>query len=112
MPEDAVSRDDLLTNAMLYWLTGTAGSSAQLYYETAHAPRGGPAERGSVPTAFVVLPRDVDLPVRRLAERTENVVRWTEFPRGGHFGALEAPELLIDDLRAFFGELERGEGAG
>jgi epoxide hydrolase len=103
VPEDAVARDDLLTNVMLYWLTGTAGSSAQLYYEASH-PAGGrhPEEVGTVPTAGVVLPRDISLPLRRRAERGDNIVRWTELPRGGHFGALEVPELLLEDIRAFF----------
>jgi len=87
VPEDAVSRDDLLANVMLYWLTGTAGSSAQLYYETAHPPGGRHrSERGTVPTAIAVLPRDITLPVRRLAERTDNIVRWTQLARGGYFG--------------------------
>jgi microsomal epoxide hydrolase len=103
-PEDAVDRDQMLTNVMLYWLTGTAGSSARLYYETAHAPGGWGAreEPTRVPTGVAVLPKELSLPIRRFAERTNNVVRWTEFPRGGHFAAMEVPELLVDDMTAFF----------
>lgn len=111
VPEDAVGRDVLLTNVMLYWLTATAGSSAQLYYETFRSGgRRGYREVGTVPTAVAVLPRDIGIPVRHLAERADNIVRWTEFPRGGHFGALEAPDLLLADLREFFAAL-LAEGA-
>jgi microsomal epoxide hydrolase len=107
VPEDAVDRDQLLTNVMLYWLTRTAGSSARLYWETAHAAGGwGTSEPpSSVPTAVVVLPRELSHPVRRIAERDNEIVRWTEFDRGGHFAAMEVPEPLTDDIRAFFGEL-------
>jgi len=102
-PEEAVDRDQMLTNVMLYWLTGTAGSSARLYYETAHSGRWGQAEESSTaPTGVAVFPRDVALPIRRFAERTNNIVHWTEFDCGGHFAAMEEPDLLIDDLRAFF----------
>ena len=106
-PEDAVDRDRMLTNVMLYWLTRTAGSSARLYYETAHGPGGwgGDPPPSRVPTGVAVFPRDVALPVRRIAERANRIVRWTELDRGGHFPAMEQPELLIGELRAFFGGL-------
>ena len=102
LPEDAVSRDRLLTNVMLYWLTGTGGSSARIYYEGMHA---GEPDRtpGTVPTAVAVFAQDVA--IRRYAEGSHNIVRWTEFPRGGHFAAMEVPELLAGDVRAFFAEL-------
>ncbi|MFE2867417.1 epoxide hydrolase family protein [Embleya sp. NPDC059259] len=102
LPEDAVDRDTLLTNVSLYWFTGTAGSSANLYYEMAHDPSAwAPRERGTVPTAVAVaLPQDVA--IRRFAERDHHVVRWTEFERGGNFLSLEQPELLIGDVREFF----------
>ncbi|MFI8005164.1 epoxide hydrolase family protein [Streptomyces sp. NPDC086010] len=105
LPEDAVDRDTLLTNVSVYWFTGTAGSSAHLYYETAHDPAAwAPKERGTVPTAVAVaLPSDVA--VRRFAERDHNVVRWTEFDRGGNFLSLEQPELLTEDVREFFADL-------
>jgi len=100
-PASVIDPDDLLTNVMLYWLTGTAGSSAQLYWETEHG--GGPHGVGTVPTCVSVFPHDLFLPVRRFAEQTENIVAWTEHDRGGHFAALEAPDLLVLDIRSFFG---------
>ncbi|MFE9911452.1 epoxide hydrolase family protein [Streptomyces clavifer] len=105
LPEDAVDRDTLLTNVSVYWFTGTAGSSAHLYYEMAHDPGAwAPRERGTVPTAVAVaLPSDVA--IRRFAERDHHVVRWTEFERGGNFLSLEQPELLIGDVREFFAGL-------
>ncbi|MEU8032015.1 epoxide hydrolase family protein [Streptomyces sp. NPDC049099] len=108
LPEDAVDRDRLLTNVMLYWLTGTAGSSARIYYERAHvtgARAARPAAPSTAPTALAVFPADPQIPLRHKAERTENLVRWTEFDRGGHFAAMEEPDLLIPDIRAFFRRL-------
>lgn len=108
LPEEAVDRDRLLTNVMLYWLTGTAGSSARIYYERAHVTGDRawqPAEPSTAPTAVAVFPADPQIPLRHKAERTENLLRWTEFDRGGHFAALEEPDLLIDDVRAFFRQL-------
>jgi epoxide hydrolase len=99
----AVDRDLLLTNVSVYWFTGTAGSSARLYKESRTAwVRVTPS---TTPTGVAVFPREVMLPVRRIAERTNNITRWTEFDRGGHFAALEQPELLAEDVRAFFGDL-------
>jgi epoxide hydrolase len=97
--EDAVDRDQLLTNVMLYWLTGTAGSSTRLYYENTHA--------GFVPPQPVTVPVGVavfagDYAVRRYGERGHHIVHWTEFDTGGHFAAMEAPDLLIGDVRSFF----------
>ncbi|MGC9541501.1 epoxide hydrolase family protein [Streptomyces sp. UG1] len=107
LPEEAVDRDRMLTNVMLYWLTGTAGSSARIYYERAH-PSGRvakPAEPSTTPTALALFPAEPQLPLRHKAERTENLVRWAEFDRGGHFAAMEEPDLLVDDVRAFFRQL-------
>jgi len=101
LPEDAVDRDRILTDVSIYWFTGTAGSAAHTYYERFHDPAmAARPERGTTPTAVAVFP--MDFPVRSLAEKTHNVVRWTEFSRGGHFAALEAPDLLTADLREFF----------
>jgi epoxide hydrolase len=100
VPEDAVDRDLLLTNVMLYWLTGTAGSSARLYQEAARSR--GPLTPSTVPTGVAVFPCDVLLPVRRLADRYDKVIHWTEFDRGGHFAAMEEPDLFVDDVRRFF----------
>jgi epoxide hydrolase len=102
VPEDAVSRDRLLTNVMLYWLTATAGSSARHYWEAFHPsrpPRTGPL---ATPTAVAVFAADLARPVRQLAERDNNIVHWSEFDRGGHFAAMEEPDLFTDDVRAFF----------
>jgi pimeloyl-ACP methyl ester carboxylesterase len=102
-PEDAVDRDQLLTNVMLYWLTGTAGSSARIYYERAHADYWGtPPEASQTPTALADFPRDNFIPLRHIADRTNNIVRWTQYDRGGHFAAMEQPDLLVGDVRAFF----------
>jgi epoxide hydrolase len=102
LPEDAVDRDHLLTNVSLCWFTGTAGSSANLYYETYHDPAMfAPKPRGSVPTG-VAASLTQDVAIRRLGEREHNVVHRSEFERGGHFAALEAPEFLVDDVRAVF----------
>ncbi|GAA2077685.1 epoxide hydrolase [Streptomyces albiaxialis] len=107
-PEDAVDRDQMLTNVMLYWLTGTAGSSGRIYYERAHADYWGrPPEPSTAPTALADFPRDNFIPLRHIAERTNTLVRWTSYERGGHFPAMEQPELLVADIRAFFRELRR-----
>jgi epoxide hydrolase len=101
----AVDRDQLLTNVTVYWLTGTAGSSARLYYETARARAWGPPGWGdspAVPTGVAVFPKEIAPPIRRFAEQAENIVHWTEFDRGGHFAAMEEPDLLVGDVRGFF----------
>jgi epoxide hydrolase len=101
----SIDRDLLLTNVMLYWLTRTAGSSARLYYEYAHAARAGSWTQpptSTVPTGVAVLPKEIAPPVRRFAERTDNIVYWSELDRGGHFAALEVPDLLVADIQAFF----------
>jgi pimeloyl-ACP methyl ester carboxylesterase len=102
-PEDAVDRDQMLTNVMLYWLTGTAGSSARIYYERAHADYwGNPPESSTTPTALAVFPQDNFIPLRHIADRTNEIVQWTEHDRGGHFAAMEQPELLVNDIQRFF----------
>jgi epoxide hydrolase len=102
LPDEAVDRDQLLTNVTLYWLTGTAGSSARLYYETARSRAWGPPAVSGVPTGVAVFPREIAPPIRRFAELSENIVHWSEFDRGGHFAAMEVPDLLVGDVRAFF----------
>jgi epoxide hydrolase len=101
LPEDAVDRDRLLANVSVYWFTNTARSSANAYYERFHdASMWAPRQRSTVPTGVAVFPQDVA--IRRFAEKTETVVRWSEFDRGGHFAAMEAPDLLVGDVREFF----------
>ncbi|MEU4805532.1 epoxide hydrolase family protein [Actinosynnema sp. NPDC023587] len=107
---DAVDRDALLAIVSIYWLTGTAGSSAQFYYEGASAVRaaasGAPPPPVTVPIGVAVFPHDLFVPVRAFAERDHpSIVRWTEFDRGGHFAALEQPDLFTGDVRSFFREV-------
>ena len=98
----AVDRDQMLTNISVYWLTRTAGSSARLYYEAARAGSWGAPAPSSAPTGVAVFPAEIAAPVRRLAELSNHIVHWTEFDRGGHFAAMEEPELLVGDVREFF----------
>ena len=101
LPEDAVDRDRILTDVSIYWFTATAGSAAHTYYERFNDPAMWvPRERSGVPVAVAVFTTDVT--VRPFAAKVHNVVRWSEFGPGGHFAALEAPDLLISDLREFF----------
>ena len=102
LPDDAVDRDHLLTNVSVYWLTGTAGSSARLYHENAH---GGwaPPRRSPVPTGVAAFAQDPS--IRRYAEQANTIVHWSDFDCGGHFAAMETPDLLVDDVRAFFRRL-------
>ncbi len=104
--ESVISRDNLLTNLTVYWVTGTAGSSARLYYETFAAGKPVmPTERVEVPTAVARFPREIYRPPRSWVEAAFDLRRWTVMPRGGHFAALEQPELLVDDVRAFLREV-------
>jgi pimeloyl-ACP methyl ester carboxylesterase len=106
LPDDAVGRDRILTNVMLYWLTNTSASSARLYKDS--ATLFGMPKILTVPLGVAVFPGDVAPPVRRFAERTNpNITSWTEFDTGGHFAALEVPELLIGDIRRFFRPLRQ-----
>ncbi|WP_127501431.1 epoxide hydrolase family protein [Actinoplanes solisilvae] len=104
LPEDAVDRDLLLTNVSLYWFTGTAGSSANLYYEAAHDPTAwAPKEKSTVPVGVAL--GVTDITVRRFAERDNPVTHWTELPAGGNFLSAEQPKMFADDVRAFFTSL-------
>ena len=99
LPEAAIDRDHMLTNVMLYWLTGTAGSSANLYYESMH---GGSWHESPSPVPTGVAAFAEDVAIRRYGEQGYNIVHWSDFERGGHFAAMEVPELLVGDVRAFF----------
>ncbi len=100
-PASTIPRDRLLTNVMHYWLTNTAGSAARFYKESAAAGRSmAPLE---VPVGVAVLPYEITKPLPSLAdEALPNIIRWTELDRGGHFAAMEVPELLAEDVREFF----------
>lgn len=103
--ESVHSKDSLLTNIMVYLVTGTFNTASWIYY--GRREEGGrllslSGKRVEVPTAAALFPAEIlSWPPRSYAERIYNIVRWTEMPRGGHFAALEQPELLIDDLRSF-----------
>jgi len=102
-PENAFTRDQLITNVMTYWVTQTITSSVRLYWELRHAglERRAP-EFVDVPTGIARYPSEpIRLP-RAWVERRYNVAHWTEMPRGGHFAAMEQPELFVEDLRTFF----------
>jgi epoxide hydrolase len=101
-PEKVFTRDELLTNITLYWMTQTATSSARIYYETAHGDPVVGNRRIEVPTACADFPKEIIWSPRRWMEAQYNITRWTEMPRGGHFPALEQPDLLVSDIRAFF----------
>ena len=104
--ESRVSKDALLTNIMLYWVTQTINSSFWLYYQMRHQPwRLGRGERISVPTAVAAFPGEIIRPPREWAARVCNLQRWTPMAAGGHFAALEEPQALVEDIRAFYREL-------
>lgn len=109
--ESVYTKDDLLTNIMLYWVTGSTGSSFAPYYDILHA--GAPrwmleaakyklGHTNKVPAGFAMFPKDLSHPPREWAERFFRVERWSEMPRGGHFAAMEEPEALAEEIRAFF----------
>jgi microsomal epoxide hydrolase len=101
--ERRFTKDELLTNVMLYWVTETATSSCRLYFEAEHADKFPPRDvRVDVPTGCAIFPGEILKPPRRWAERVYDVRRWTVMPSGGHFAAMEEPQALVDDLRAFF----------
>jgi len=99
-PENVFSRDELLDNVMLYWLTGTGASSARLYWESFSAF--GKREPVLLPTGVAEFPKEILRSPRPWCEPHYNITRWTTMPRGGHFAAFEQPELLVEDVRAFF----------
>jgi pimeloyl-ACP methyl ester carboxylesterase len=100
--ERSFTRDEILTNLTIYWLTGTIGSSMRMYRANAAIPLAQHARRVEVPSGFSLFPGDVVLPPRAWLERTANTVRVTEPPRGGHFAAFEEPEIYARELREFF----------
>ena len=101
--ESRFTKDELLTTVTIYWVTQTIGSSTRMYYENQRSlwsmEQG---ERVEAPTGVALFPQDIARPPREWAERSFNLGRWTEMTKGGHFAALEEPELLAEDIRAFF----------
>ena len=99
-PENAVTRDELLDNLMLYWVTESATSSARIYWES--FGRGGSPDPVTVPTGFTVYPAEIVRPVRSWLEPLfTNIVHWAKMDRGGHFAAFEVPDLFVPDIRNF-----------
>jgi pimeloyl-ACP methyl ester carboxylesterase len=98
-PASEIDDDQLLANAAVYWFTRTAPSSSQIYWERARVPM--PEWARDVPTGVAVLPHDLARPPREATAAAGDLVSWTEFERGGHFPAMEVPELLVEELRRF-----------
>ncbi len=98
--ESRFTKDQLLTNTMLYWVTQSMPSAVRLYYESRRSGR--QSGRVEVPTAVAVFPGEIFFSPRKWVEARYNVTQWTEMPRGGHFAAMEEPELLVEDVRKFF----------
>lgn len=100
-PENILTRDELLDNVMLYWVTETAASSARLYWESFGKPDHNlPID---IPSGVSVFPKEIVTPVRHWMEpRFRNITYWNELPKGGHFAAFEQPESFVNELRTFF----------
>jgi epoxide hydrolase len=104
----AVDRDTFLTDVTLYWVTDTVGSAMRIYRENRLTAEGtAPLPRLETPVAYADFPREVAVPPFRWITRTYNVVQRTEMPKGGHFAALEQPDLLLDDIRKFFAKVDQ-----
>jgi pimeloyl-ACP methyl ester carboxylesterase len=109
-PENALTRDEMLDDVMLYWLPRTGASSARLYRESIAQVNewisGTATDTVTVPTGCSIFPKELQRPSRRWAERRFLDIRhWGEPDRGGHFAAFEQPELFVDEVRAFFGHV-------
>jgi len=102
-PENALGRDEMLDNVMLYWLTGTGASSARLYWESFSSP---PMDAVSVPVGCSIFPKEIFRSSRRWAEKHfGSLLHWNELAKGGHFAAFEQPEIFIDEVRTCFRSL-------
>ena len=101
--ERRFTKDELLTNVSIYWLTETINSANHLYYESQRIPWNlEQGERVEVPCGVAIFAKEIMKPPREYAERSFNVQRWSEMPGGGHFNAMEEPDMLVEDIRAFF----------
>jgi epoxide hydrolase len=101
LPEDAVDVDQLLTNVSIYWFTGTGASAANFLYETGHSTEWGAP--GTAPQGWALFAAQPF--VRAMIDPDHEIEHWSEFDRGGHFAAMETPDLLVGDVRKFFHEL-------
>ena len=102
----AVDRDAFLTDVTLYWVTGTVGSSMRLYDEHRLSDSNTAGGRMKTPVAYAVFPKEVVAAPQRWIDLSYNVVQRTEMPRGGHFAALEQPDLMVQDIRTFFSKVK------
>jgi epoxide hydrolase len=101
-PENIFTRDELLDNVMLYWVTASAASSARLYWES-FGPKRRTAHTVKVPTGVAVFPKEIVTPVRKWMEASYvNITHWSEMPKGGHFAAFEQPDLFVKEVRDYF----------
>jgi len=99
-PENALTRDEMLDNVMLYWTTGSATSSARIYWESFSRSK---RQIVTIPTGFTVYPKEIVPPVRKWVEQNYTDVQyWAEYDKGGHFAAFEVPDTFVSDLRTFF----------
>ncbi len=99
-PENILTKDELLDNVMLYWLTASGASSARLYWESFNFFGG--FDRVKLPTGIASFPKEILKAPRSWCETGYNITHWTTMPRGGHFAAFEQPELFVDDVSTFF----------
>ena len=99
---DRLSMDEILTNISIYWHTQTITSSTRIYYENQRAPRLKEMGYIAVPTGVAIFPADIYITPKSWAEASYDIRHWTVMPRGGHFAALEEPELYLEDLQKFF----------
>jgi pimeloyl-ACP methyl ester carboxylesterase len=107
----SIDRDTFLTDATLYWVTGTVGSSMRIYREYRLSDSDEAPLRMKTPVAYAVFPKEVVSAPERWIDQYYNVVQRTEMPKGGHFAALEQPDLMVQDIRLFFAKLNRGEAS-
>ena len=102
-PENALNKDEMLDNVMMYWLTNSAASSARLYWESFRNPNMDPV---NMPMGASIFPKEIFRASRRWGEkRFSNIIHWEELDKGGHFAAFEQPELFVDQLRRCFTSL-------
>jgi pimeloyl-ACP methyl ester carboxylesterase len=102
--ENSYSKDELLTNVMIYWLTNTLSSSVNMYYENTHSLP--PMGKIEIPTGIALFAQDILLPPKEWTVKNLNIVQWTEIPRGGHFTAMEEPDLFVEDICKFYRQLK------
>lgn len=102
-----VGEERFISNFMIYWFTGTAGSSIRMYYEAAHDPAAwAPRKNSGVPTGVACF-NDGDIAIRRYGENSNTIVRWTEYEHGGHYAVMAAPDHWLKDVREFFAGLRK-----